>query len=71
MGGDPYWRDGVADEAFLIDVQDANDDGIPEPFEGLGKGKALTAGNAAGTGYVTLVYNNDSSPGRPARSRSR
>ena len=38
-------------------------DGQPEPFEGVGKGKALTAGNAAGTGYVTLVYNNDSSLG--------
>ena len=36
---------------------------IPEPYEGLGKGKALTAGNAAGTGYVTLVYNNDPSLG--------
>ena len=38
-------------------------DGIPEPFEGLGKGKALTAGNAAGTGYITVAYNNDSSLG--------
>ena len=45
--------DGVADTP----------DGIPEPFEGLGKGKALTAGNAAGTGYVTVAYNNDSSLG--------
>ena len=41
----------------------ATTDGIPEPFEGLGKGKALTAGNAAGTGYLTLAYNNDSSLG--------
>jgi subtilisin-like proprotein convertase family protein/threonine dehydrogenase-like Zn-dependent dehydrogenase len=56
-------RDGKADQAFLIDVQDANNDGLPEPFEGLGKGKALTAGNADGTGYVTLVYNNDPSLG--------
>ncbi len=38
-------------------------DGIPEPFQGLGKGKALTAGNAAGTGYITVAYNNDSSLG--------
>ena len=45
--------DGVADTP----------DGIPEPFEGLGKGKALTAGNAAGTGYITVAYNNDSSLG--------
>ena len=51
------------DQAFLIGVQDGDDDGIPEPFEGLGKGKALTAGNAAGTGYITLAYNNDSSLG--------
>jgi len=57
------YRDGEPDHAFLIAVQDANDDGIPEPFEGLGKGKALTAGNAAGTGYVTLAYNNDDSLG--------
>lgn len=40
-------------------MQDANNDGLPEPFEGLGKGKALTAGNADGTGYITLAYNND------------
>ena len=35
----------------------------PRPYEGLGKGKALTAGNAAGTGYVTVAYNNDPSLG--------
>lgn len=58
-----YYRDGQPDQAFLIGVQDANNDGIPEPYEGLGKGKALTAGNAAGTGYVTLAYNNDESLG--------
>ncbi|MEZ4640489.1 MAG: PKD domain-containing protein [Caldilineaceae bacterium] len=57
------FRDGQADQAFLIDVLDANNDGLPEPFEGLGKGKALTAGNADGTGYITLAYNNDSSLG--------
>ncbi|MCX6032118.1 MAG: dockerin type I repeat-containing protein [Chloroflexi bacterium] len=58
-----YYRDGLPDRAFLISVQDANDDGIPEPYAGLGKGKALSAGNAAGTGYVTLAYNNDQSLG--------
>ncbi|RME80717.1 MAG: PKD domain-containing protein, partial [Caldilineae bacterium] len=57
------YRDGQPDHAFLIGVQDANNDGIPEPYEGLGKGKALTAGNAAGTGYITLAYNNDPSLG--------
>ncbi len=62
-GGVTYYRDGQPDQAFLIGVQDANDDGVPEPYEGLGKGKALTAGNAAGTGYVTVVYNNDPSLG--------
>ena len=74
-GGITYYRDGVADEAFLIGAQDTltvdtNDDGepdatdgIPEPFQGLGKGKALTAGNAADTGYVTVAYNNDPSLG--------
>ncbi len=82
-----YFRDGEADHALLIAVQDTpsldlyddegnpveegqesddvadTPDGIPEPFEGLGKGKALTAGNAAGTGYITVAYNNDSSLG--------
>jgi hypothetical protein len=58
-----YYRDGQPDKAFLIGLQDANDDGMPEPLEGVGKGKALTAGNAAGTGYITLAYNNDSSLG--------
>ncbi|MEI8081375.1 MAG: PKD domain-containing protein, partial [Actinomycetes bacterium] len=58
-----FWRDGEPDHAYLIGVQDGDDNGIPEPFEGLGKGKALTAGNAAGTGYLTLAYNNDSSLG--------
>ena len=57
------YRDGVPDHAFLIGVQDVNDDGIPEPYEGVGKGKALTAGNAAGTGYITVAYNNDASLG--------
>lgn len=56
-------RDGRPDQAFLIDVQDTNNDGLPEPYEGLGKGKALTAGNADGTGYITLAYNNDPSLG--------
>ena len=51
--------DGVPDQDFLIGVQDANGDGIPEPYAGVGQGKALSAGNAAGVGYVTLVYNND------------
>ena len=62
-GSVTYYRDGIADEAFLIGVQDANNDGNPEPYEGLGKGKALTAGNAADTGYITVVYNNDPSLG--------
>jgi hypothetical protein len=70
-----YYMDSVPDHAFLIGVQDTPEydedgdgvleigDGIPEPYEGLGKGKALTAGNAAGTGYVTVAYNNDPSLG--------
>jgi hypothetical protein len=58
-----YYRDGQPDHAFLIGVQDVNNDGIPEPYEGLGKGKALTAGNAAGVGYITVAYNNDPSLG--------
>jgi hypothetical protein len=56
-------RDGLPDWDLLIGVQDVNNDGQPEPYEGLGKGKALTAGNAAGTGYITLAYNNDPSLG--------
>jgi len=56
-------RDGVPDRAFLISVQDADNNGLPEPYEGLGKGKALSAGNAAGTGFITLAYNNDDSLG--------
>ncbi|MBP8291854.1 MAG: PKD domain-containing protein, partial [Caldilineaceae bacterium] len=56
-------RDLQPDWDFLIAVQDADNNGIPEAYEGLGKGKALSAGNAAGTGYVTLVYNNDASLG--------
>jgi hypothetical protein len=56
-------RDLQPDWDFLIAVQDADDNGLPEAYEGLGKGKALSAGNAAGTGYVTLVYNNDASLG--------
>ncbi len=50
-------------EGEQVDGVTDTPDGIPEPFEGLGKGKALTAGNAAGTGYITLAYNNDSSLG--------
>ncbi len=57
----PAWRDGRADRDFLIGVQDRNNDGLPEPYAGLGKGKALSAGNAQGTGYITLAYNNDES----------
>lgn len=34
-------------------------DGIPERLEAMGGGFALTAGGAAGTGFVTLVFNND------------
>ncbi len=58
-----YYRDGAADQAFLISVQDVDNNGQPEPYEGLGKGKALSAGNAAGTGFITLAYNNDDSLG--------
>ena len=54
-------------DALTVDTNDDGEpdasDGIPEPYEGLGKGKALTAGNAAGTGYVTVAYNNDPSLG--------
>jgi len=56
-------QNGSPDQAFLIGVQDTNGDGVPEPFEGVGKGKALSAGNAAGVGYVTMAYNNDPSAG--------
>lgn len=58
-----FYRDNQPDQAFLISVQDADNNGVPEPYEGLGKGKALSAGNAAGTGYITLAYNNDPSLG--------
>ena len=30
VGGSQYYRDGFADEAFLVGVQDADDDGTPE-----------------------------------------
>ncbi|HEY74117.1 MAG TPA: PKD domain-containing protein, partial [Thermoflexia bacterium] len=55
--------DGNPDQDLLIGAQDANGDGNPEPYEGVGKGKALSAGNAAGVGYVTLAYNNDPAAG--------
>jgi len=54
-------RDGVMDEALRIGFQDSNDDGYPEPIEGAGPGHGLTAGFAQGTGYVTLVFNDDPS----------
>ena len=43
----------------FIGLQDKDDDGIAERLEALGGGFALTAGTAAGTGFVTLVFNND------------
>lgn len=50
--------DGVIDQGLLIGLQDANSDGIPEPLQGLGQGRALTAGFAQSTGFVTLAFNN-------------
>ncbi|MBI5846802.1 MAG: LamG domain-containing protein, partial [Nitrospirae bacterium] len=38
-------------------------DGVPERLEALGGGFALTAGAAAGTGFVTLAFNDDASLG--------
>lgn len=38
-------------------------DGMPERLEAVGGGFALTAGAAAGTGFVTLAFNNDPSLG--------
>ncbi len=50
--------DGVVDEALLIGLQDKDSNGVPEPVEGLGQGRALTAGFAESTGFVTLAFNN-------------
>jgi len=55
------------DQALLIGLQDLEPvdeagmpapDGTPEPFRVLGVPGALTAGFAAGTGYLTLAFNN-------------
>jgi hypothetical protein len=63
-------RDDVADQALLIGLQDlldengdpiAGGDGIPEPYRSFGVPGALTAGAAAGSGYLTLAFNNDPS----------
>jgi hypothetical protein len=46
-------------ETTYIGLQDANNDGVPESFQGAGPGLALTAGAATGTGFVTVAFNND------------
>ncbi|MBA4373002.1 MAG: hypothetical protein C0402_09065 [Thermodesulfovibrio sp.] len=43
----------------LIGLQDENNNGTPERLNAVGGGFALTAGTAAGSGFVTLVFNND------------
>ncbi len=51
----------VRDTDVLIGYQDANNDGILEPFQAVGVSPALTAGASQGNGYLTLAFNNDPS----------
>ncbi|MDX1570480.1 MAG: hypothetical protein R3200_08345 [Xanthomonadales bacterium] len=51
----------ITDSDVLVGVQDSNGDGVLEPFEAVGVRPALTAGFAQGSGFMTLVFNNDPS----------
>ena len=51
----------VTDDDVLIGWQDTNNDGLLEPFQGVGIKAALTAGAAQGEGFLTLAFNNDAS----------
>jgi hypothetical protein len=51
----------VTEDDVLIGFQDANNDYVLEPFQAVGVAGALTAGNAQGSGFMTLAFNNDPS----------
>lgn len=43
----------------LIGFQDSNQDFVLEPYQAVGVAGALTAGNAQGSGFMTVAFNND------------
>jgi hypothetical protein len=45
----------------LIGFQDSNHDFVLEPYQAVGVAGALTAGNAQGSGFMTVAFNNDPS----------
>ncbi len=51
----------VTADDVLIGFQDSNNDYVLEPFTAVGARAALTAGNAQGSGFMTLAFNNDPS----------
>lgn len=53
--------DPVTTDDILVGWKDDNNDGILEPFQGVGIKPALTAGAAQATGFLTLAFNNDPS----------
>jgi len=53
--------DDEPDHRHYMGLQDTNDDGEAEPLELVGLQGALTAGQAADEGYLTLAFNDDSS----------
>ncbi len=53
--------DPVDPDMVLVGFQDSNSDFVLEPYEGTGIKAALTAGNAQGSGLMTIAFNNDPS----------
>ena len=51
----------VTEDDVLIGFQDANNDFVLEPFVAVGAQAAFTAGNAQGSGFMTVAFNNDPS----------
>lgn len=51
----------VTEDDVLIGFQDSNNDYVLEPFIAVGAQAALTAGNAQGSGFMTIAFNNDPS----------
>ncbi len=49
----------VTADDVLIGFQDSNNDFVLEPFIAVGAQAALTAGNAQGSGFMTIAFNND------------
>lgn len=61
IGLDDIKLSGDGEQEFEDDGTTPSRDGVADPFRVLGGNGALTAGSAAGTGYVTLAFNNDAS----------